>query len=241
MSAPASAVIVAGGGGRRIGGPPKQFREIGNRPMLAWSCERFSRHPDIDRIVVVVPADVVAKPPAWLHRPGLELAAGGPTRRASVRAGLATLAAAESAPVVLIHDAARPFVSDGLIGRLADAATEGPVIPVIPLADTIKRMQVSAGGAAGAVESTLDRTRLRATQTPQAFPFALIHRLHEAAEKEGVEPPDDAALCERAGIRVRTVPGERWAWKITHPEDLDVAEWLGSSGRVAWPAEVGAP
>lgn len=241
MSAPASAVIVAGGGGHRIGGPPKQFREIGNRPMLAWSCERFARHPDVGRIVVVLPADVVAEPPAWLRRPGLELTAGGPTRRASVRAGLAALAAAESAPVVLIHDAARPFVSDGLIGGLADAAAAGPVIPVVPLADAIKRMQAFAGDAAAIVESTIDRTCLRAAQTPQAFPFALIHRLHEAAEEEGVEPPDDAALCERAGVTVRTVPGERWAWKITHPEDLAVAEWLVSSGRVAWPAEVGVP
>jgi 2-C-methyl-D-erythritol 4-phosphate cytidylyltransferase len=248
MSGRAAAVIVAGGTGSRIGGVPKQFREVGGRPMLAWSCERFTAHPDIGPVVVVVPAVMVVDPPAWLRRPELRLAAGGATRRASVRAGLAALAEDMEEPeepddapagrgtagrIVLIHDAARPFVSDELIGRLARAAVNGPVIPVLPVADTIKRMGPGAVGAAERVEATLDRRRLRAAQTPQAFPYALIRRLHEAAAAEALEPPDDADLCERAGIEVRTVPGERYAWKITHPEDLDVAEWLLASEKVA--------
>lgn len=252
MSVRVAAVIVAGGSGRRIGGALKQFREIGGRPMLAWSCERFLAHPDIGPVAVVVPAAVAADPPAWLLRPGLRLAAGGATRRASVRAGLEELAEelgeagapAEEAqpderagePAVLIHDAARPFVSTELVGRLARAARYGPVIPVLRLADTIKQVRpVGSGGVAERVVATLDRDRLRAAQTPQGFPFALIRRLHADAAAGGLEPPDDADLCERAGIEVRGSPGERLALKITHPEDLAVAEWLVASGRVGRP------
>ena len=233
--AAASAVIVAGGTGSRIGGAPKQFREVGGRPMLAWSCDSFARHPDIGLIVVVLPADVVADPPAWLRRPELHLTAGGPTRRASVREGLAALVEAGEGDgaAVLIHDAARPFVSEELIRRLARAAAREPVIPVVPLADAIKRVRTAGPDEAPVVESTLERARLRAAQTPQGFPLGLIRALHEAAAADGFDPPDVAALCERAGIEVRTTPGERFAWKITHPEDLAVADWLVTSGRIA--------
>jgi len=241
MSLRASAVIVAGGSGSRIGGAPKQFREVGGRPMLAWSCESFAEHPEIGLVVVVLPADVVADPPDWLEQFGVRLTAGGATRRASVREGLTAVAeaceAGEASPAVLIHDAARPFVSPGLIGRLARAASGGPVIPVLPVADAIKQVRSAGGEQAQVVEATLDRARLRAAQTPQGFPFAVICRLHEAAAAEGIEPPDDAALCERAGIEVRTVPGERFAWKITHPEDLAVADWLVASGRIGGSGE----
>lgn len=237
MSGQTGAVIVAGGTGSRIGGPPKQFREVGGRPMLAWSCARFDTHPEIDEVVVVVPAAIALDPPAWLRRSDVRVTAGGATRRASVRAGLAALTDVD---VVLIHDAARPFVSVELVGRLARSAAEGPVIPVLTLPDTIKRMQpAEEGGSSDRVQATLDRDGLRAAQTPQAFPRELIHRLHEAAEGEGIEPTDDADLCERAGIEVRTVPGERLAFKITHPEDLALAEWLVASGRVT-PPEPGA-
>lgn len=237
MSGRTGAVIVAGGTGSRIGGPPKQFREVGGRPMLAWSSARFTSHPEVDEVVVVVPAAIAADPPAWLGRPDVRLAVGGATRRASVRAGLTALTDPD---VVLIHDAARPFVSADLVGRLARTAAEGPVIPVLGLADTIKRMRPAAeGGSSDRVQATLDRDLLRAAQTPQAFPFQVIRRLHEAAATEGIEPTDDADLCERAGVEVRTVPGERLAFKITHPEDLAMAEWLVASGRVA-PPEAGS-
>lgn len=233
MSGRTGAVIVAGGTGSRIGGPPKQFREVGGLPMLAWSCARFSTQPEVDDVVVVVPAAIAADPPAWLRRPDVRLTAGGVTRRASVRAGLAVLTDVD---VVLIHDAARPFVSADLVSRLVRAAAEGPVIPVLPLPDTIKRMQsTEEGGSSDRVRATLDRDGLRAAQTPQAFSRELIHRLHEVAADEGIEPTDDAELCERAGLEVRTVPGERLAFKITHPEDLARAEWLVTSGRIARP------
>ncbi len=241
-----AAVIVAGGAGRRIGGEPKQFRPIGGRPMLEWSCAGFTRHVDVGRVVVVVPEDVVAKPPGWLRETSVHLAAGGATRRASVRAGLEALA--ESPPeadddartgrvgTVLIHDAARPFASAELVARMARAARNGPAIPVLPLSDAIKRVDSRRADDEAVVHETLDRGRLRAAQTPQGFPFRLILRLHREAGPDEC-PPDDAAFCERAGMQVRTVPGERWAWKITHPEDLAVAEWLVASGRITWPGE----
>lgn len=233
MSGRTGAVIVAGGTGSRIGGPPKQFREVGGRPMLAWSCARFTAHPEVDEVVVVVPAAIASDPPGWLRRSDVRLTAGGATRRASVRAGLSVLT---DAAVVLIHDAARPFVSAELVGRLARAAADGPVIPVLKLPDTIKRIgPADEESLSERVQATLDRDRLRAAQTPQAFPCELIRRLHETAAAEGIEPTDDADLCERAAIDVRTMPGERLAFKITHSEDLAMAEWLVASGRVALP------
>jgi 2-C-methyl-D-erythritol 4-phosphate cytidylyltransferase len=230
-----AAVVVAGGSGRRIGGVPKQFREVGGRPVLAWSCARFRCRPDVDQLVVVLPAKMASSPPAWLDEWDVRVAVGGSSRRASVRSGLAALDGEASS--VFIHDAARPFVSDALLDRLAAAVPRGPVIPVLPLADTIKRLRSRQGEDAEVVESTVDRERLRAVQTPQAFPVAVIRDLHERAEREGTAASDDAVLCEREGIAVRTVPGERWAWKITHDEDLALAEWLVASGRVRWPGD----
>lgn len=213
--------------------------------MLAWSCARFTRHADVREVVVVVPADVAPDPPDWLLDAGVHLAPGGATRRDSVRAGLEVLAGLASSHgndpshadrAVLIHDAARPFASTGLVARLAGVARAGPVIPVLPLADAIKQVDSRRGDDETVVRQTLDRDRLRAAQTPQGFPFGLILRLHREAA-DGGSAPDDAALCERAGLDVRTVPGERWAWKITHPEDLAVAEWLVASGRITWPGD----
>lgn len=239
----AAAVVVAGGSGRRIGGEPKQFRPIGGHPMLQWSCETFRRHPAIERIVVVLPEEIAAEPPEWLREADVGLAAGGATRRDSVRAGLEALAegssrgsvgAGDPPATVLIHDAARPFASADLLSRMIRAARDGPAIPVLPLADAIKRVASRRGEEKETVLDTLDRDRLRAAQTPQGFPLELILGLHREAGPDAAAP-DDAALCEQAGLPVRTVRGERWAWKITHPEDLAVAEWLVASGRIAWP------
>ena len=204
----ADCVIVAGGAGRRIGGAPKQFRPLGGRPMLAWSFARMTTHPEIDRVVVVVPAEVAADPPGWLSGHAAAVVAGGASRRASVHAGLRALAprGPEDRPV-LVHDAARPFVSARLVARLVAEAGRGPVIPVLRLADAVKRMRGRSDEATDAIESTLERDRLRAAQTPQAFPAGLLRRLHDAAAAGATEPPDDAALCEAEGIEVRTVPG----------------------------------
>lgn len=139
------------------------------------------------------------------------------------------LAVAGDAGLVLIHDAARPFASADLVRRLlVSARTHGAVIPVLEPVDAVK--QLAPGEAR--ISRTLDRSILRAAQTPQVFALEEIRRLHEAADRSGHDAPDDAALCEEAGIAVQTIPGERWAFKITHPEDLALAEWLVATGRV---------
>lgn len=226
-----SAIIVAAGAGSRLGGEAKQFRVLGDRPLLAWSCALFASHPEIEHLVVVLPGGLAESPPEWLLPFSPTVVEGGATRRDSVRRGLAAIGDAD---VVMIHDAARPFASADLVRRLLDSNPgEGPVIPVMELSDAIKLMD--APMEAAYVDRTLDRSMLRAAQTPQAFPAAQIIRLHELAEGSHLQHLDDAAVCEEAGIRVRTIAGERWAFKITHAEDYALAEWLVSSGRVQAP------
>lgn len=224
----ACAVVVAAGFGSRVGGEVKQFRILGDRPVLAWSCSLFASHPEIERLVVVLPKESAQSPPEWLEPFHPTIVAGGLTRRESVRRGLS---AVEDSDFVLIHDAARPFVSVDMVSRLLSVvATDGAVIPVLELSDAIK--QIAAPTAGASIAQTLDRSVLRGAQTPQAFPVAQIRQLHEVAEESQLDCPDDAVLCEAAGIEVRTVPGERWAFKITHAEDFALAEWLVRSGRI---------
>lgn len=228
----AAAVVVAGGDGRRLGGERKQFRPIGGAPMLAWSCAAFQRNPEIGQVVAVVPGDAAEAPPAWLTGLTDRIVGGGASRRDSVRAGLA--AVDDRHAVVLVHDGARPFLSAELIDRILGAAGEGPVIPGLPLTDTVKMV-----GDDGRVRATLDRGLLRRAQTPQAFPLTLLRDLHEAAE-EGLEATDDAFLCERAGLPVRVVHGETWNVKVTTAFDLAMARWWVESG-LAREAGVRAP
>jgi 2-C-methyl-D-erythritol 4-phosphate cytidylyltransferase/2-C-methyl-D-erythritol 2,4-cyclodiphosphate synthase len=161
------AVIVAAGSGRRLGGEPKQFRQLGMAPLLAWSCHAMARHEAISELVVVVPAEFAAAPPDWLPALCDGIVEGGPTRRDSVGLGLAGLAGEHE--TVLVHDGARPFLPAKLIDRVLAAALEGPAIPGLPLTDTVKLV-----GEGGLVLSTLDRERLQAVQTPQGFPLALL-------------------------------------------------------------------
>ena len=192
-----AAVIVAAGRGERLGAEiPKGLRELGGVPIVAWSVSRFLLHPAVVE--------------------------GGATRCASVTKGLA--AASADAAVVLVHDGARPFVSADLVGRIVAEARGGPVIPVAPVTDTIKRID-----EAGRVVETPDRSSLRAAQTPQGFPAPLLRALHGRSEPgDGVT--DDALLFERAGIEVRTVPGEARNLKITDAHDLSLARWWVETG-----------
>lgn len=223
-----SAVVVAAGTGSRLGGVPKQFRALGGRPLLAWSCALFASHSEVEHLVVVLPRELAASPPDWLIPFRPTVVEGGTTRQESVRRGLASVGESD---VVLIHDAARPFAAADLVSRLlAEARMHGSVIPVLEVADAIKRIE--APTTESTVERTLDRSVLRAAQTPQAFPLDQIRHLHARAEQSGLNCPDDAALCEAAGIEVRTIRGERWAFKVTHEEDFALAEWLVASGRV---------
>jgi 2-C-methyl-D-erythritol 4-phosphate cytidylyltransferase/2-C-methyl-D-erythritol 2,4-cyclodiphosphate synthase len=141
---------------------------------------------------------------------------GGATRQASVLAGLEALAK-HKPDIVLIHDAARPFVSEGVISRAIDAASRtGAAIPAVPVTDTIK-----ITGESGNVEDTPDRSRLRIAQTPQSFRFDIILEAHRRAAKDGRSDfTDDAAIAEWAGLTVATFEGDVANMKLTTPEDF---------------------
>lgn len=220
-----AAVIVAAGRGTRAGGSDlaKQYQPLGGQSVLRRCLDRFAGCGLIHTIQPVIRAGdeayyedavagLVVKPP--VH--------GGDTRQASVRAGLEALAA-EAPDVVLIHDAARPFASRDLIARAIDAAGEtGAAIPGLAVTDTIKAIDHH-----GHVGETLDRTALRAVQTPQAFAFAPIVEAHRRALREGrADFTDDAALAEWVGMQVRVFDGESGNIKITHPEDFVRAETM---------------
>lgn len=221
MSGGAAAVIVAAGRGARLGGDvPKQFLDLAGRPVLAWSVAAFLAHPDVDDLVVVLAPDRAGDPPDWLA--GARVVAGGEARADSVRRGLAAIRA--ETEVVLVHDGARPFVTGALITRVLEAARGGPAIPVLPVADTIKRVSPD-----GRVLGSLDRAGLAAAQTPQGFPREVLARVHGARDSES-EATDDAWLCERMGIDVRTVAGDAANFKITTATDLARARWWAGRG-----------
>jgi len=232
----AAAVIVAGGRGERLGSP-KQFLPLGGIPLLLWSILSFEAHSEVGEIVVVLPAAAAAEPPQWLKGRSLRCCVGGETRRASAGAGV--LSVGSGADFILIHDAARPFLTSGLTDRVLAAAAEvGAALPVVPVSDTIKRVEGRR------VVETADRSRLGRAQTPQAFEAGLIRELHARAAEKGSDASDDVALCEAEGHPVAAVEGDPWNLKITTPADLALAEWLVASGRVAVPGsgiETGDP
>jgi 2-C-methyl-D-erythritol 4-phosphate cytidylyltransferase/2-C-methyl-D-erythritol 2,4-cyclodiphosphate synthase len=211
-------VLVAAGRGLRAGaGGPKQYREIGGVPVIYRAMEAFSRHADVFAVQPVVNPDDGAMFTAAVA--GLKHEAptsGGATRQASVLAGLEALAK-HKPDIVLIHDAARPFVSEGVISRAIDAASRtGAAIPAVPVTDTIK-----ITGESGNVEDTPDRSRLRIAQTPQSFRFDIILEAHRRAAKDGRSDfTDDAAIAEWAGLTVATFEGDVANMKLTTPEDF---------------------
>jgi 2-C-methyl-D-erythritol 4-phosphate cytidylyltransferase len=214
------AVLAAAGRGERLGDErPKAFARHGDLPLVAEPLRRLDESEWIDGIVV-------AAPPDW-EEPCIVLAeeigagkvsavvTGGETRAASVRAALADVP--EEAAVVLVHDAARPLVSDDVIGRVLAPLSEGydGAVPVVPIADTVKRVR------RGEVVETLEREGLVVSQTPQAFLAAV---LRSAAEGDGT---DCASLVESQGGRVKAVKGDPRLLKVTSQEDLElVSSWL---------------
>ena len=224
VSNPASAIVVAGGEGKRLGGElPKQFLDLGGRPLLAWAVKTFADHPEVDVVIVALPKEYAESPPPWLSDIAIVIP-GGPTRAESVQAGLTVVPA--DCQLTLIHDGARPFVMNDLISRVIEAARKGPVIPVLPVTDTIKRVNDR-----GWIRDTPRRSMLRRAQTPQGFPAAVLHEAY-AGGQNLADLTDDAALCEQAGVRVRTVVGDPHNFKITTKDDLARARWLVESGRI---------
>ncbi len=218
-----AAVIVAAGRGQRAGSKPlpKQYRIIGSRPVIAHSVAAFVDHPAIDAVQVVISDDHTAlyRRAVAPHPRLLPPAVGGATRQESVRRGLRALAEANP-DRVLIHDAARPFVSAELIARVADKLdTAAAVVPVGPLVDTIKRI-----GADGSLTETVSRADLVGAQTPQGFAYAAIAEAHQKAA--GAALTDDAAVAAAAGITVESVAGSVKNAKITSADDLAIADEL---------------
>ena len=217
------AILVAAGRGERLGlEHPKAFSKLGEDPLLAEPLRRLEDSDWIDGIVVVAPA-------GW-EEPAILLAeelgcgkanacvAGGATRTDSVRAGLAEVPA--TALVVLVHDAARPLLSDEVIGRVLAPLSEGwdGAVPGIPVSDTLKRV-----GPGGVIEETVARDSLYAVQTPQAFLADVFRR----AVAGGAEATDCAGLVEAAGGRVKMVEGDPRLMKVTTADDLaKIASWL---------------
>ncbi|HEX2205955.1 MAG TPA: 2-C-methyl-D-erythritol 4-phosphate cytidylyltransferase [Longimicrobium sp.] len=217
----AAAVIVAGGSGRRMGGPVrKQYLEVAGEPVLLRAVRPFVAHPRIGPVVVVLPAEDVASPPAWLADLGVTVVAGGAERGDSVWSGLRAIPA-DSADRVLVHDGARPFVTAEVIDRVLEACGEGGAIAAVPVTDTIKEV-----GAGGVIAGTPERARLWQAQTPQGFPLAKLLDAYRKARAEGVAATDDAAVYERYAGPVRVVMGADRNLKVTRPGDLAVAEAL---------------
>lgn len=216
------ALLAAAGTGERLGiDRPKAFAALAGRPLVAESLDRLDRCPWIDAIVIAAPAGW-EEPTILLTE---ELAAtkvvacvsGRATRAESVRAALAEVP--EEALVVLVHDAARPLLEDAVVERVLGPLSEGydGVVPVLPIADTVKRVEK------GAVVETVAREGLVAAQTPQAF---LAPSLRHAFEGDLSNATDCASLVERAGGRVTVVDGDPRLLKVTTPPDLAFVEAL---------------
>jgi 2-C-methyl-D-erythritol 4-phosphate cytidylyltransferase/2-C-methyl-D-erythritol 2,4-cyclodiphosphate synthase len=213
-----AAILVAAGRGLRAGsGGPKQYRVIGGQTVIFRAMEPFCCHPQVFAVQPVLNPDDTAvfneAVSALRYQPP---AHGGATRQASVHAGLEALASVKP-DVVLIHDAARPFVSAALISRAIEAALRtGAAIPAMPIADTVKQVSES-----GDVEATPERARLRIAQTPQAFRYDVILDAHRRAAREGRSDfTDDAAIAEWAGLTVATFEGDAANMKLTTSEDF---------------------
>jgi 2-C-methyl-D-erythritol 4-phosphate cytidylyltransferase/2-C-methyl-D-erythritol 2,4-cyclodiphosphate synthase len=214
------AIIAAGGRGERFGPAiRKQLVPIAGVSLLQRSVDAFDSSPAIDRIIVVLPADLVTA--QGVVRPGakpLDIVAGGRRRQDSVANGFAAVPA--DADVVVVHDAARPFVSQALIARtVAAAAIHGAAIAALPARDTIKLGEPD--GAATFVRSTLPRGSIFLAQTPQAFRRDTLRRAIELGHEE--DATDESVLVERAGLPVYLIEGDPRNVKITTEEDLATA------------------
>jgi 2-C-methyl-D-erythritol 4-phosphate cytidylyltransferase len=217
-------VIVAAGSGSRVGGGElKQFRWVGGKPMLLHSVQTFQRRPDVAMVVCVLPKAFVGDPPPWLFQSDTDrllISVGGRERTESVANGLEDLP--DEVSIVLVHDAARPFVSDAMIDRvIAEARCGRGAVAALPVVDTLKEVDES-----GLVVRTVERSRLWRAQTPQGFPRDLIERAHAQARAEHLTATDDAALFERLGLPVVIVRGSERAMKITDEADFARAEAL---------------
>lgn len=217
-----AAIVPAAGRGERLGQPvPKALVQIGGLTLVVHAVAALFR-AGIDIVVVAAPYDAIEDVRRTVPR--ALVVAGGTDRRESVKNALDAMPADVDA--VLVHDAARPFAPDDVVQRVVAALQAGvpAVIPVVPLVDTVKRVDGS-----GAVVETIDRSTLRAVQTPQGFRREVLAAAHAADPAYDVT--DDASLVEAMGVEVHTVPGDQRGFKVTTPWDLAVAESLWKWGK----------
>jgi 2-C-methyl-D-erythritol 4-phosphate cytidylyltransferase / 2-C-methyl-D-erythritol 2,4-cyclodiphosphate synthase len=220
-----AAIVVSAGLGERAGGTtPKQFRALHGVPMLRRSVMALAADPQVQTIQIVIGPGQETQAAEALT--GLKLrpfVTGGATRQESVRRGLESLERIKP-DFVLIHDAARPFVSRTLIDNLVSALRGGAdgAVPLLAVADTLKRETLEG------VWTTVPRDGLFRAQTPQAFRFDAILKAHR--DHANVAVTDDMALAERAGLKVAAVPGEEMNTKITRPEDFLLADRMLAGG-----------
>ena len=237
-----TALIVAAGRGARAslqGQPPKQYASLAGEPVLARAIAAFEAVDEVQEIVVVIHPDdrtAYAAATAVRFRKLAPPVLGGATRQASVRQGLESLVSRGPSHAVLIHDAARPFVDAATIRRvLAAIEMHDGAIAAVPLPDTLKRV-----GPAQEIEATVPRAGLWKAQTPQGFRLAAITAAHRAAaDRDGPEFTDDAAIAEWAGLSVALVAGSERNFKITTAEDLAMADALLSTRGPAWETRTG--
>lgn len=226
MSAPdVGVIIVAGGSGSRTSSKElKQFRWVYGKPMLLHSVQAFQARPGVAMVVCVLPKAYVGDPPPWLFQSDIErllLSVGGRERQESVYNGLGDLP--PDVEIVVVHDAARPLVTDAVIDRVIAEARRGHgAIAALPVVDTLKEVD-----AENRIVRTVERAHLWRAQTPQAFPRALLVRAHIEARAAGVTATDDAALFERLGLPVVVVRGTERAMKITEEADFARADAIG--------------
>ena len=213
-----AAVLVAAGRGSRMGniGGPKQYELLAGKAILQHTAAAFLNHPDIHAVQIVIHGDdsQLYKDAISDHQKLLPCVFGGKTRQQSCKAGIDALD--QDFDKVLIHDAARPFVSEKVISNvLSGTGTAVCALPATAISDTIKRSD-----AEGNVAETVSRDNLYAAQTPQGFMLSDIAAAHEKAEQSSLDFTDDAAVAEFAGLKVKLVEGERSNTKITTQEDL---------------------
>jgi 2-C-methyl-D-erythritol 4-phosphate cytidylyltransferase/2-C-methyl-D-erythritol 2,4-cyclodiphosphate synthase len=225
-------LIVAAGRGERAGGAiPKQYRPLCGVPMLRRSADAFLIRADITKLIVVASENRLQLASTILEATSADVVPGGDSRQASVGLGLEALA--DNAPdFVLIHDAARPLVSQAVIGRVIASLAEGndAAIPLLPVADTLKRNAADSW-------TTVPRDGLLRAQTPQGFRYDAIRAAHHAHGALAVT--DDMALAEAAGLKIAAVAGEETNMKITSPEDFDHAERLIAGAMVEFRTGMG--
>ncbi|MEO8218383.1 MAG: 2-C-methyl-D-erythritol 4-phosphate cytidylyltransferase [Acidobacteriota bacterium] len=216
-------IIPAAGSGSRFGGElPKQYAPLRGRPIIAHTIERFLTFDQVKAVIVCAASDQMGTARDLVDRSGWEtvqVTEGGATRQESVRNGL-DVASRFGLRLVAVHDSVRPFFAFATFLRVLEAAEAcGAALPAVPLRETIHRVSED-----GSILETAERSEWVAAQTPQIFRLDLLREALQRADEEGFTGTDEAAIVARHGHPVKVVPGDSFNMKITHAEDLHIAE-----------------